>query len=130
MSCLAPRASFNASFLLLLPAPPAALFSSWNFHYTCDIIFLLITSLIKSNSITGSHHLLLLRLLLLLATPLLVDLCILGMTECGHALLLILVGMVALETLALTCIARIAKVARLPIIIEAINIVIVGAEIA
>lgn len=73
---------------------------------------------------------LLLRLLLLLATPLLVDLCILGMTECGHALLLILVGMVALETLALTCIARIAKVARLPIIIEAINIVIVGAEIA
>jgi hypothetical protein len=52
------------------------------------------------------------------------------MTECGHALLLILVGMVALETLALTCIARIAKVARLPIIIEAINIVIVGAEIA
>jgi len=92
--------------------------------------FLLITSLIKSNSITGSHHLLLLRLLLLLATPLLVDLSILGMTECGHALLLILVGMVALETLALTCIARIAKVARLPIIIEAINIVIVGAEIA
>lgn len=115
---------------MLLPAPPATLFSSWNFHYTCDIIFLLITSLIKSNSITGSHHLLLLRLLLLLATPLLVDLSVLGMTECGHALLLILVGMVALETLALTCIARIAKVARLPIIIEAINIVIVGAEIA
>ena len=91
--------------------------------------YLLITlALSTSNSITGSHHLLLLRLLLLLTTPLLVDLSVLGMTECGYSLLLILVGMVALETLALACIARIAEVTRLPFV-QAINIVIVGAEV-